>query len=82
MPLAPQLLNHLPREQTDRPLRPAVVARVAGAIRKSGNQLEASGPELQKLAGDSVSFPADRPHAYENNGSSEARYHNVILYER
>ncbi|AKV02794.1 Transcriptional regulator [Labilithrix luteola] len=34
------------------------------------------------LAGDSVSFPADRPHVYENTGSSEARYHNVILYER
>ncbi|HEY8080252.1 MAG TPA: XRE family transcriptional regulator [Labilithrix sp.] len=34
------------------------------------------------LAGDSVSFNADRPHSYENPGSSEARYHNVILYER
>lgn len=34
------------------------------------------------LAGDSVSFPADRPHSYENPGSSEGRYHNVILYER
>src|SRR4051812_10508154 len=34
------------------------------------------------MAGDSVSFTADRPHAYENAGSSEARYHNVILYER
>jgi transcriptional regulator with XRE-family HTH domain len=34
------------------------------------------------MAGDSVSFPADRPHAYENPGASEARYHNVILYER
>lgn len=34
------------------------------------------------LAGDSVSFPADRPHTYENTGSSEARYHNIILYER
>jgi XRE family transcriptional regulator, regulator of sulfur utilization len=33
-------------------------------------------------AGDSISFPADAPHAYENPGSSEARYHNVILYER
>jgi transcriptional regulator with XRE-family HTH domain len=33
-------------------------------------------------AGDSISFPADTPHAYENPGSSEARYHNVILYER
>ncbi len=31
--------------------------------------------------GDCISFAADRHHAYENNGSSEARYHNVILYE-
>lgn len=37
---------------------------------------------LDLMAGDSVSFPADRRHAYENAGSSEARYHNVILYER
>ncbi len=36
--------------------------------------------ELQ--AGDSIAFPADRPHAYENHGGAEARYHNVIVYER
>jgi transcriptional regulator with XRE-family HTH domain len=33
-------------------------------------------------AGDSVSFAADRPHAYENPGGSDARYHNMILYVR
>lgn len=33
-------------------------------------------------AGDSIAFPADRPHAYENPGGSEARYHNVIVYSR
>jgi transcriptional regulator with XRE-family HTH domain len=33
-------------------------------------------------AGDSVAFAADRPHAYENPANSEARYHNVIIYER
>lgn len=33
-------------------------------------------------AGDSVAFPADRPHAYENPGGAEARYHNVIVYDR
>jgi transcriptional regulator with XRE-family HTH domain len=33
-------------------------------------------------AGDSVAFAADRPHVYENPGGSDARYHNVILYER
>ncbi|HVK76282.1 MAG TPA: XRE family transcriptional regulator [Kofleriaceae bacterium] len=33
-------------------------------------------------AGDSISFAADRPHVYENPGSSEARCHDVILYPR
>jgi transcriptional regulator with XRE-family HTH domain len=33
-------------------------------------------------AGDSVAFRADRPHVYENPGGAEARYHNVIIYER
>ena len=33
-------------------------------------------------AGDSIAFAADRPHSYENPGGSEARYHNIIVYER
>ena len=33
-------------------------------------------------AGDCIAFAADRAHAYENPASSEARYHNVIVYER
>ncbi len=33
-------------------------------------------------SGDSIFFAADRPHVYANPGSSEARYHNVILYGR
>jgi XRE family transcriptional regulator, regulator of sulfur utilization len=33
-------------------------------------------------AGDSVSFSADKPHAYENPGTTESRYHDVILYDR
>jgi transcriptional regulator with XRE-family HTH domain len=32
--------------------------------------------------GDSVSFAADKTHVYENPGSSEGRYHDVILYDR
>jgi XRE family transcriptional regulator, regulator of sulfur utilization len=32
--------------------------------------------------GDSVSFSADKVHVYENPGSSESRYHDVILYDR
>jgi XRE family transcriptional regulator, regulator of sulfur utilization len=33
-------------------------------------------------AGDSVSFAADKLHVYENPGTTESRYHNVILYDR
>jgi mannose-6-phosphate isomerase-like protein (cupin superfamily) len=41
------------------------------------------GDEAHDLSpGDAVAFPADRPHSYENPGGSEARYHNVIVYER
>lgn len=32
--------------------------------------------------GDSLVFPADQKHVYENPGSAEARYHNVIVYRR
>ena len=39
--------------------------------------------EIYELgAGDSIAFAADRPHAYENPSGSEARYHNIIVYER
>jgi transcriptional regulator with XRE-family HTH domain len=41
------------------------------------------GDEVHELAaGDSISFAADRPHSYENPGSSEARCHDLILYPR
>jgi transcriptional regulator with XRE-family HTH domain len=41
------------------------------------------GDDVYELgAGDSVSFAADRPHLYENPAGSEARYHNVVIYER
>lgn len=33
-------------------------------------------------SGDSIFFPADRAHTYENPGGSEGRYHNIILYGR
>jgi cupin domain len=32
-------------------------------------------------AGDSVSFSADKAHRYENPGTTERRYHDLILYE-
>jgi transcriptional regulator with XRE-family HTH domain len=53
------------------------VVVLSGSLR-----LHVDGETFDLMAGDSVSFPADRPHAYENAGSSEARYHDVILYER
>jgi transcriptional regulator with XRE-family HTH domain len=41
------------------------------------------GDEVHDLtAGDSISFAADVPHSYENAGAAEARYHNLIIYER
>jgi transcriptional regulator with XRE-family HTH domain len=54
-----------------------IVVILSGALRMHLNE------EVFDLeAGDSISFPADVPHAYENPGGAEARYHNVILYER
>ncbi len=39
------------------------------------------GGEVHELgAGDTVFFEADVPHAYENPGRTEARYHNLIAY--
>ncbi len=32
--------------------------------------------------GDSVAFPADRRHTYENPAGNEARYHDLIVYPR
>jgi quercetin dioxygenase-like cupin family protein len=41
------------------------------------------GDETHELsAGDAVAFPADRPHPYENPANGEARYHDLIVYER
>ena len=53
------------------------VVVLSGSLR-----LHVDGEAHDLQAGDSVSFSADRPHSYENAGASEARYHNVILYER
>lgn len=54
-----------------------LIVVLSGSLR-----LHLDGEAHDLMAGDSVSFTADRPHSYENAGSSEARYHNVILYER
>jgi len=54
-----------------------IVVALSGLLRMHvGEEVHELGP------GDSISFTADRPHVYENPGSSEARYHDVIIYER
>jgi XRE family transcriptional regulator, regulator of sulfur utilization len=54
-----------------------VVIVLTGALR-----LHVDGEVHELAAGDSICFPADRPHAYENPTGGEARYHNLIAYER
>jgi mannose-6-phosphate isomerase-like protein (cupin superfamily) len=33
-------------------------------------------------AGDSIVFNADVKHVYENPGTAEGRYHDLIIYKR
>jgi transcriptional regulator with XRE-family HTH domain len=48
-----------------------------------GNLKMSLGEETYLLGGgDSLVFPADQRHVYENPGGAEARYHNVIVYRR
>lgn len=54
-----------------------LVVVLSGALRLSvGNTTE------DLAAGDSIVFNADSKHVYENPGSAEARYHDVIIYKR
>lgn len=54
-----------------------IVVVLSGLLRmRVGDEAHNLGP------GDSISFAADRAHTYENPGGTEARYHNVISYER
>jgi XRE family transcriptional regulator, regulator of sulfur utilization len=54
-----------------------VLVVLTGAAR-----LSVDGESHDLAAGDSICFPADRPHIYENPGGAEARYLNLIAYER
>jgi transcriptional regulator with XRE-family HTH domain len=45
-------------------------------------RIHVDGESHDLAPGDSICFPADRPHVYENPGGSEARYHNLVAYER
>ena len=54
-----------------------LVVVLSGALRMTvGDRTDELGP------GDSVVFDANIAHVYENPGSSEARYHDVIVYPR
>jgi quercetin dioxygenase-like cupin family protein len=54
-----------------------VVIVLSGALRLTVDKVA-----HELAAGDSVWFAADLPHVYENPGTSEARYHDLILYPR
>jgi transcriptional regulator with XRE-family HTH domain len=54
-----------------------IVVVLSGAL-----NLRVSDEVYELASGDSVSFRADEPHAYENPGTSEGRYHNLIIYAR
>jgi XRE family transcriptional regulator, regulator of sulfur utilization len=65
------------RSEAHAPGTHEVVVVLTGQLRLHVDQ------EVYELAaGDSIAFAADRPHAYENPSGAEARYHNVIVYER
>ena len=65
------------RSEAHAPGTHEVVVVLTGQLRLHVDQ------EMYELAaGDSIAFAADRPHSYENPADAEARYHNVIVYER
>jgi transcriptional regulator with XRE-family HTH domain len=45
-------------------------------------KMHVDGETYELAAGDSVAFAADRPHVYENPAGAEARYHDIVVYER
>ena len=54
-----------------------ILVVLSGSLR-----IDINGTTYDLEAGDSVAFRADQVHAYINNGASEARAHNVIIYPR
>ena len=46
----------------------------------SGTLRMTVGDHTRLEAGDSVVFDANLPHVYENPGTGDARYHDVIIY--
>jgi transcriptional regulator with XRE-family HTH domain len=51
-------------------------------VLKGALRLTVEGADHELMTGDTIFFPADVAHAYENRGSQEARCLNIIHYER
>jgi quercetin dioxygenase-like cupin family protein len=54
-----------------------IVVVLTGRLR-----LSVGGESFELAAGDSVALETDTPHTYENLGTSETRYHDIIFYWR
>jgi transcriptional regulator with XRE-family HTH domain len=54
-----------------------LIVVLSGALR-----MHVGTDKFDLAAGDSLAFPADRAHVYENPGGGEARYHNIVIYTR
>jgi transcriptional regulator with XRE-family HTH domain len=71
------LARSLHQSEAHAPGTQELIVVLSGSLRMHvGNEQYDLGP------GDSLAFPADRQHGYENPGGGEARYHNVIVYPR
>jgi transcriptional regulator with XRE-family HTH domain len=53
-----------------------IVVVLSGAL-----NIRVGAQDYELKPGDSISFKADLPHAYQNPGSEEGRYHDIIVYE-
>ena len=53
-----------------------IVVVLSGAL-----NIRVGAQDYELKPGDSISFKADLPHAYQNPGSVEGRYHDIIVYE-
>jgi transcriptional regulator with XRE-family HTH domain len=51
-------------------------------VLKGALRISVEGSDHELMTGDTIFFPADVAHAYENRGSQEARCLNIIHYER
>jgi hypothetical protein len=71
-----QMLGHVQHPLEQRPfVRPAIGEAVREVVSPFRGQRDQRQVRRGPLA-------ADRPHSYENPANSEARYHDLMIYER